>query len=159
MAKSSGVYEAIHFLRLCLLDGSTLPKCTVIGSPPGRRKVQKMSVLGCLRAFFSIYFVYSASIVLLQPFAEAGQLKLHTNQQMIEELLEPTASIAEILMPRSKGAAFYKDKMTAADFSSRGSTQLARDPKSVTAAQPGSWRASHECARSASRPQGGCCAP
>jgi hypothetical protein len=89
MAKSSGVYEAIHFPRRCLLDGSTLPKCTGIGSPPRRRKVQKMSVLGCLRGFFSIYFVYAASIILLQPSAEAGQLKLHTNQQMIEELLEP----------------------------------------------------------------------
>jgi hypothetical protein len=44
------------------------------------------------------------------------QLKLNTDQQMIEELLEPTASIAEILMPCSKGVAFYKDKMTAADF-------------------------------------------
>jgi hypothetical protein len=47
-----------------------------------------------------------------------AQLKLNTDQQMIEELLEPTASISEILMPCSKGAAFYKDKMTAADFSS-----------------------------------------
>jgi hypothetical protein len=45
-----------------------------------------------------------------------AQLKLNTDQQMIEELLEPAASISEILLPWPKGAAFYKDKMTAADL-------------------------------------------
>jgi hypothetical protein len=47
-----------------------------------------MSVLGSFRILFSIYFVFAASSFLLPSAAEAGQLKLHTNQQMIEELLE-----------------------------------------------------------------------
>ena len=52
----------------------------------------------------------------LFPSCGASTTQAEYRSEMIEELLEPMASIAEILMPCSKGAAFYKDKMTAADF-------------------------------------------
>jgi hypothetical protein len=61
------------------------------------------------------YLMIALFAVQLFPTVAPAQLKLGTDQQMIEELLEATASISDVVF---EGAAFYKGKVTATDFSS-----------------------------------------
>ncbi len=69
----------------------TSPKIVAMANMPGRRKVQKMNALRCLNVparLLSVFVAAALLSMLLPGAAPAAKLKLHTNEQMIQELLE-----------------------------------------------------------------------